>query len=51
MARGTTVGGLSARYCLSVSESMVAVMVLVVVETERRLVSSKGSGGELMRAQ
>lgn len=51
MVRGTTVGGLSAKYCLSVSESIVAVMLLVVVEVESRLVSSKGIGGGLMRAQ
>jgi hypothetical protein len=29
MASGTTVGGLSARYCLSVSESMLAAMLVV----------------------
>lgn len=51
MARGTIVGGLSARYCLSVSESMVADMVVVVVVVERRLTSSHCSGGELIRAR
>lgn len=51
MVKGTTVGGLSAKYCFRVSESIVAAMLLVVVEVESRLVSSKGSGGELRRAQ
>jgi hypothetical protein len=54
MARGTIVGGLSARYCWSVSESIVAdilVVLVVVVVVERRLTRSRCSGGELMRAR
>lgn len=52
MARGTTEGGLSARYCLSVSESILAdmlVVVVVVVVVEERLKSSRCSGGERAR--
>lgn len=50
MARGTIEGGLSARYCLSVSESILAdMLVVVVVAVEDRLKSSRCSGGERAR--
>jgi len=34
MVRGTTVGGLSARYCFSVSESMLADIFAVILKGE-----------------
>lgn len=37
MVRGTTVGGLSARYCLSVSESILADIFAVILKSELEL--------------
>ena len=37
MVRGTTVGGLSARYCFSVSESILADIFAVILKSELEL--------------